>query len=397
MTVLGWALVALPVALVAYAYLIYPAILRAVALVRPSAGTRGASTTLTEPPLISIVVPAYNEEAQIRQTLDALLAQDYPRARTQILVVSDASIDRTDEIVREYGHAGVELLRVPYRGGKTSAENAACALIRGEIVINSDASARLHPAAVRRLVASMADPNVGVASTRDVSVSEQAADANLAESGYVGYEMAIRALETRTGGIIGASGSGYAIRAHLHRLPVRHDLSRDFLAAITAHRHGFTAVSVPDAVCIVPRTASLRTEYRRKVRTIARGIDTLLSQRHALDPMRHGLFAWKLISHKVCRWLAAPAMLFGAIGLALLSPTYPWAGLGLEIGVGISIACPLAALFAPVRLLPRVVSLIAFGVAAQVAVLHALMRVARRHDDHLWEPTRRGSFVASSS
>ena len=70
-----------------------------------------------------------------------------------ILVVSDASTDRTDEIVRSYAERGVELLRLPTRSGKTAAENAACARLRGEVVVNSDASIRLHPAAIRRLVA----------------------------------------------------------------------------------------------------------------------------------------------------------------------------------------------------------------------------------------------------
>src|SRR5581483_7590099 len=132
----------------------------------------------------------------------------------------------------------------------------------------------------------------------------------------VGYEMQIRSLETRTGGIIGASGSGYAIRADLHRLPVRADLSRDFSAALTARTHGYTAVSVDDAICYVPRTSTLRSEYKRKVRTVARGMETLMSQKHLLDPIRYGAFSWKLISHKVCRWLVPDSAILGLIGLA---------------------------------------------------------------------------------
>src|SRR5207237_7072590 len=125
----------------------------------------------------------------------------------------------------------------PVRGGKTAAENASVALLRGDIIINSDASVRLHPKAVRRLVEAMASPSVGVASTRDISVGHASTAANATEAGYVGYEMRIRALETLTGGIVGASGSGYAIRAHLHRIKVRADLSRDFSAALTARKH----------------------------------------------------------------------------------------------------------------------------------------------------------------
>ena len=208
----GWLLAAAPVVMALYAYIAYPGILW---LMAPSRERVGGGTP-SEFPLVTMVIPAYNEESQIRGAVEALLAQDYPADRRQILVVSDGSTDRTDAIVREYEPRGVELVRLPTRSGKTAAENAARERIRGTIVVNTDASTRLHPEAVRSLVAHMADPTVGVASSRDVSVAPGEATANTTEAGYVGYEMWIRSLETRTGGIVGASGSGYAIRADLH-------------------------------------------------------------------------------------------------------------------------------------------------------------------------------------
>jgi cellulose synthase/poly-beta-1,6-N-acetylglucosamine synthase-like glycosyltransferase len=395
--IVGWILIALPIALLTYAYLLYPIALWLLARRRRD---RRTTADLTGPgptmgfPQVTIVVPAYNEEAQIRGAIEALVAQDYPADRRQILILSDASTDRTDEIVKEYASRGVELLRLPVRGGKTAAENASCALIRGEIVVNSDSSVRLHPTAVRRLVESMADPHVGVASTRDVSITPGLEAANAAEAGYVGYEMRIRSLETRTGGIVGASGSGYAIRANLHRLPVRADLSRDFSAALTARTHGLSAVSVDDALCYVPRTSSLRSEYRRKVRTISRGVDTLVHQRHLLDPIRYGSFSWKLLSHKICRWLAPASAIPGAVGLALLAPIHPWAAAALGAGIGLAGIALLGALWPATRPIPRPISIITFAVAANLAVVHALVRVAYGHQDHLWEPTRRTASPA---
>jgi glycosyltransferase involved in cell wall biosynthesis len=158
-------LVVLPVACACYAYVLYPAILRLIADSSPH------SATFDTLPLVSIVVPAYNEERQIAGAIEALLAQDYPPSMRQILILSDASTDRTDEIVRGYETSGVELLRMPERSGKTAAENASCALLRGEIVINTDASIRFQPSTVRRMVEPMADPTIGVVSGRDVSVS----------------------------------------------------------------------------------------------------------------------------------------------------------------------------------------------------------------------------------
>ncbi|CAN5541942.1 glycosyltransferase family 2 protein [soil metagenome] len=382
---LGWFLPAVLVTLGVYAYIGYPLILRFLPR-HPSTPPR---YDWSEWPLVSIVVPAYNEEHQIRGAIEAIIAQTYPVDRRQILILSDASSDRTDEIVREYADRGVELMRMPARSGKTAAENASCALIRGGIVVNTDASIRLHPDCVRQLVAHMADPSVGVASSRDVSITDADASANEMESGYVGYEMMVRGLETRTGGIVGASGSGYAIRSELHMLPIREDLSRDFSAALTARIHGFIAISVDQAICYVPRTASLAREYKRKVRTISRGMDTLSYNAHLLDMERYGMFAWKLISHKILRWLLPHAAAPGLIGLILLSPLN-WLDATISLAALAAAGATLWVARAPQgRSFPRPISIIAFGIAANAAVLHATWRFLHGHEDHIWEPTRR--------
>ncbi len=235
-------------------------------------------------PLVSITISAYNEEAQIWELIKSLLALDCPRDRLQVLIISDGSTDRTDAIVAEYADQGIELHRMTVRGGKTKAENAASELLRGEIVVNTDASTRILPGSLKPLVAAMRDPTVGCASGRDVSVGAEGADANRGESGYVGYEMTVRDLETRVSGIIGASGCFYAIRARLHSLPLPGTLSRDFASALHAREHGYRAVSVSEALCLVPRGQSLRKEYRRKVRTIARGMRTLWCKRRLMNP-----------------------------------------------------------------------------------------------------------------
>lgn len=382
---LGWTLVALPVAVVAYAYLGYPFLLWLITQDKKASPPRHRAGL----PMISIVVPAYNEEGQIGGTIEALLKQDYPPDRRQILILSDASTDGTDAIVQSYADRGVELMRMPARGGKTAAENAARLRLRGEIIVNTDAAVRLAPAAVRLLVEAMADPRIGVASTRDVSVSNLETAANTTEARYVGYEMRVRDLESQTGGIVGASGSGYAIRRTLHDIRIPDMLSRDFSAALTARTHGFRAVSVDAAICFVPRTLSLQTEYRRKVRTISRGMDTLKYQRHLLDPIRYQSFAWKLWSHKVCRWLVPVSAVPGVVGLVLIAPKHPVAWLALG-GVGTAGLVVLAGSRWPSeRPMPAAVSLATFGAFANIAVLHAIVRLIFGHNDHVWEPTRR--------
>jgi cellulose synthase/poly-beta-1,6-N-acetylglucosamine synthase-like glycosyltransferase len=387
LNILAGILVAIPLVVASYSYFVYPLLLWILSRSTNEETTDRGSTL----PIVSVVIPAYNEEKQIAGAIDAVLRQDYPSERLQILILSDASTDATDRIVGEYSAQKVELLRMPRRSGKTKAENISCASLRGEIIVNTDASVRLHREAIRHLVTRMADPGVGVVSSRDVSLSPSGTSVNITEAGYVDYEMRIRDLETITGGIVGASGSCYAIRADLHKIPVRDDLSRDFSAALTARLHGFRAVSARDAICFIPRTASLRSEYRRKVRTISRGIDTLFSRRELLDPSRYGLFAWKLFSHKVCRWLLPVCIVAGIVGLLLLAPSQLWARLILVTGGVLAIIAIAGALWPPNRPMPAPISLVAFGVAANLAVLNALWRVVVGHHDHVWEPTRRSA------
>lgn len=398
MTAIAWVLVALPIGLALYAYLVYPAMLRIM--------TRGVTPTSTPrslpspAPAITMVVPAYNEEAQIRGAIESLLAQDYPSDRRQILILSDASDDNTDTIVREYANRGVQLFRMATRSGKTAMENAAVGAIRGSVVINTDASIRMERSAVRKLVEAILEPGVGVASSRDVSVdagSERAATSKgSAEAGYVGYEMRIRSLETRAGGIVGASGSGYAIRADLHRHPIRADLSRDFSAALTARRHGLRAVSVDDAICFVPRTPSIRREYRRKVRTISRGMETLAHNRDMLDFTRYPGFAWRLWSHKICRWLVPLAAVFAPLGLLMLAPSQGWR-IAVIVATLVVLCLGFVGVFWPDRRpLPRWISKRVVGaLAANLAVVQATWRFFHGHDDHIWEPTRRTDSATS--
>jgi cellulose synthase/poly-beta-1,6-N-acetylglucosamine synthase-like glycosyltransferase len=380
-------LVALPIFFAVYAYAVYPLILWVVS----RAGDPPVPAPPPELPLVTIVIPAYNEEKQIAGAIDAVLAQNYPTDRLQILILSDASTDRTDEIVRTYASRGVELLRMPDRGGKTRAENASAKLLRGEIVVNTDASIRLHHSAVSALIAHMSDPKIGVASGRDISTSEMPRAVNATEAGYVNYEMWVRSLESRTGGIVGASGSCYAIRTDLHKIQIPEELSRDFCAALTARLYGFRAVSVDSAICFVPSTSSLQREYRRKVRTISRGMDTLYYRRELLDPAQHGEFAWKLISHKLCRWALPVSVIPGIVGLDILSRAHTWASLILIAGGVIALLALAGATWPKNRPMPRVISLAAFGVGANLAVVNAVWRVIHGHEDHVWEPTRRSA------
>lgn len=386
------ALVVVSVLVVGYSYAGYPLLLVLVAKLRSRREL--VREDPAEWPRISITLPAYNAEATLRPVLDGLVQLDYPRDRRQIVVVSDGSTDGTDALVREYAAQGVELVRVEGRLGKTDVENRAMPSLTGDIIVNTDASVTLRTDAVKRLVRCFTDPSVGVASARDVSVASVGAQGHASEAAYVGYEMWVRDLETAVDGIIGSSGCLYAIRAPLHRRQLPGHLSRDFSSALWAKLNGYRAVSVRDAICFVPRAASMQIEYRRKIRTMSRGIQTLFFHAQLLNPLRYGLFAWMLASHKLIRWLVPFALVLAAaasIGIGALMLRDPlWMPIGVTVLVGAFAAFALAAIgWRFSEQAPKPAAMAAYLVSGTWAGIVAWKRALADQRAPTWEPTPR--------
>jgi cellulose synthase/poly-beta-1,6-N-acetylglucosamine synthase-like glycosyltransferase len=210
-------------------------------------------------PTVTVVVAAWNEEDVIQSRLENLLALDYPADRLEIVVASDASTDRTDEVVEAFD--GVRLIACP-RGGKVAAQDRAVRETSAEIVAFSDANAAWAPDTLRKLVRAFADPEVAYVCGRLVLT---AADGSNREGVYWRYETWLRAQESALGSVTGGNGSVYAVRRSDYvEVDPRfgHDLSLPYLMV----QHGRRAVYDPEALAFEKPTPELETEYRRKVR-----------------------------------------------------------------------------------------------------------------------------------
>ena len=210
-----------------------------------------------------MIVAAYNEETVIERRLENLLALDYPADRLEIVVTSDASDDRTDELVEAVvaREPRVRLIRCP-RAGKVAAQDRAVRETNGEIVAFSDANATWSPDTLAKLVRSFADPEVAYVCGR--LVLTDAAGSNR-EGVYWRFETWLRAQESALGSVTGGNGSVYAVRrADYVEVDPRfgHDLSLPYLMV----QRGRRAVYDPEALAFEAPTPEIETEYRRKVR-----------------------------------------------------------------------------------------------------------------------------------
>jgi cellulose synthase/poly-beta-1,6-N-acetylglucosamine synthase-like glycosyltransferase len=293
--------------LLTYVYVLYPALVTAFAARYGRPVRRGDAL-----PTVTIIVTVYNEEKCIRAKLDNLVELNYPRELVDVIVASDASSDSTEAIASNYSRLPVRVLRIEGRQGKTACQNAAASSARGEVLIFTDATTRLDTDAVRRLVENFAEAAVGCVAGRLAYVTDAE---NLTGSGgraYWDYEVRLRAGESLLGSLVGVSGCLYAVRRSAYRHIHPHLIS-DFVIAMRMREQGLRTILAPEAVCFEATLDRGHQELAMRTRVAARSINALVAEWRFLNPVRYGLFAWQLWSHKLFRY-ATPLLWLTAIG-----------------------------------------------------------------------------------
>ena len=282
--------------LIIHPYVTYPLTLRAWRAVRPRPVRRAPVQ-----PSVSVLVPAFNEANEIAGTLEALVAQDYPKDRLQILVVSDCSDDGTDDVVRGFADRGVELLRQAERGGKALGLNAAVRLARGEILLFCDANARFAPDAVGSFAQNFADPEVGYVTGK---LALESAGAVIAGGGaYLRFEEWLRGAETAVASAIGVNGGCDAIRRSLYS-DIPRELITDFVLPLRVIAGGHRVVLDASAQSRETANAELQSEFSMRVRVALRALQGLVHMRRLLNPLRFPAASYCLVSHKLLRYMA---------------------------------------------------------------------------------------------
>lgn len=296
-----------------YVYLGYPLALRVGVMGGPIAALTGPIQ-----PMISIIVAAHNEEAAIGAKLKNLLASDYPRELTEILIGSDGSSDRTEEIVRPFAAEGVGLISFPQQQGKSAMQNALVAVAASSILVFTDADCLSAPGAIARIVEHFADPRVGLVTARPSYRNESETCIIQNESLYLRYETWLREQESARGVLAMASGSLFAIRRSLWK-PLDRNLGDDFALPLQIAKDGYKNILEPRAVAFTRLSQDEPGSLLRlKVRIISKDFRALLVHRALLNPTRYGAIAVSLWSHKLLRWLAPYFLLAGFVANSFL-------------------------------------------------------------------------------
>jgi len=369
------------VGFVFYAYLGYPLLLWALSCWRSHDVLRRDVR-----PSVTFIITAYNEERRIEEKLKNTMSLTYPAEHLEILVASDCSSDRTDDIVRSFAPGRIHLVRSPVRKGKEAAQKLAVQAAHGEILVFSDSATILPQDAIINIVRNFADPSVGCVSSIDRFVDK---DGMLSgEGAYVRYEMWLRSLESRVYSLVGLSGSFFAARRKLCR-DWATDLQSDFntlLNSIKLHQRG---VLDPLSIGYYQNISDERKEFERKARTVVRGISVLMKNLSLLNPFQYGIFAWQLFSHKLCRWLVPFALCSALVSNVFL--VGHWDGYLVSFFMQVSMYASTLAWFT-LGQRARSLALLkvpSFFVLANASIMVAWFRYLKGERITLWNPSSR--------
>jgi cellulose synthase/poly-beta-1,6-N-acetylglucosamine synthase-like glycosyltransferase len=212
---------------------------------------------------VSFVIAVYNGEKFLERKLKSIFSLNYPRELMEILVVSDGSTDRTDEIARSFASQGVRFMRVPH-AGKAAALNAAVPRVSGEILVLNDVRQTLDPDCLRNIIACFGDPTVGSVSPKTIIVQGDSHE-EATTSAYWRYEDWIRQRHSRIDSTFGYSGAFAAMRRSLWTPLPPGTLLDDVYVPLKAFFHGYRILYEPAATMYDYPTV-LPSEFRRKVR-----------------------------------------------------------------------------------------------------------------------------------
>lgn len=385
--------------IMAYAYIAYPLLLFILASIVQMGrdlrfifwgAERRREVDPVNLPLISIVVAAYNEQDVIEERILNCLALNYPKGRMEIVIASDASTDRTNEIVSGYADQGVRLLSFTERGGKASVLNKTIPQVKGDIAIFSDANTMFDRDAAIKLARHFMDPKIG--GVCGVLRLKPFGKGTEDEGSYWQFENVLKFLENRIGATLGANGGIYAIRKNAFvPIPLDTVIMDDFFIFLKVRENGFRTIFDPNAVAYENTAPDIKGEYKRRIRIGAANFHVIGMVRGFLNPLR-GAVAFAFWSHKILRWCApfflvvlffSNLMLIGSQRLYFLLFIFQVVGYIMAL-IGYYVKN-----YNSRNILYKIPRFAFYFVSMNIAMLHGFLRFLKKNQKAAWERTER--------
>lgn len=302
-----------------WTYFIYPVLIWLLALLWPNPWSEHEFNGR-----VSLIIAAHNEEDVIKEKVENSLFLDFGDAEAEIIIVSDGSQDRTEEILGRYVDCSDKLKIVTYqpRSGKANALNTGCELASGDVLIFSDANVIIDAKSCIELLKPFFDKQVGAVCGK-VLVRARGDDEVAGESMYMRYEGWVQRSESRVNSMVGIDGAFFAMRRELFAPLATNVILDDFSLSMEAPLAKTRIVYADRATAVEEIIPSADNELKRKARTISGGYQYLADLR-TKEGSFSGFIWFELISHKILKWLAPwfLAITFCSNALLLSIPLY---------------------------------------------------------------------------
>lgn len=318
--------------LTVYPYLVYPLLVILWSKLTAKVWARGDIR-----PRVSMIVSVFNEEGVIREKIENALALDYPEDLLEIIVVSDGSTDRTNQIVGSIEDPRVVLQAFPERNGKTACLNQAVPNAKGDILVFTDANSMFPPDTILKVTRNFSNNEIGLVT--GWTKYRKAGEGVEVTGFYSRLEMVTKYAESLISSCVGADGAVFAMRKALYRPLKDYDIN-DFVIPFNVIAQEMRVVLDPEVYCVEQPSEGELKEFRRQVRITNRTLGAIQRNIRFLNPVTYGSFAFHLLSHKVIRFLV-PFFFAGMFCtvLTLTGKSIVYAGFAIAqalfIGVGI--------------------------------------------------------------
>ena len=310
---------------IVYPYFIYPVLLL---LIRPLLFRSASQADDSYRPTVSIVLAAYNEEDCIREKMENCLALDYPAEKVEILVGSDASEDRTNEIAATFASRGVRLFPYTEREGKMSVVNRLVGEATGEVCVFSDISELFDRDVLLKLTRHFADPQIGAVTGNHI-YNEEKSGMGVGTKFYWRFQRLQQSIESRLSTICMCDGTIYAARRAWFVPPVNNTINDDVAVPLGIIQQGKRVIFEPQAVARGDVLQQTRRFFRQKIRSQSGKYQNFFRFPRMLFPWPLARF-WIYLSHSVMPVLVPWFLLLALVANILLvgfggeSPLYFW-------------------------------------------------------------------------
>jgi poly-beta-1,6-N-acetyl-D-glucosamine synthase len=313
--VVAWLLRAVPLLVISSFYRSYVA--------RMKARARAVRKGKPYAPLVSVIIPAYNEQVGIVPTLKTLLASTFHSV--EVLVINDGSTDATEERVlaflrkyRQATHADIAAIQIRYyrkeNGGKGSALNYGISKARGEIICTFDADCVVTKDCIERFVSYFVEPSI-MACAGNIKIANQQTTIGIMQ--YLEYLMAFRMkqAEAMLGVVLVIGGAASAFRKSVFDTLNGYDtrmLTEDMEMSFRIQRAGMRIFYAHDAMVYTEGPSTWKGLRKQRVRWKRGRVETMHAYRSSVGST--------LLTNRVFFWMVMPLVYWQDIEFLLSAP-----------------------------------------------------------------------------